>query len=207
VAFDAGGRFALAADLGIDRVLVYRLERGALTPNEPAGAPLAPGSGPRHIAFRPDGRFLYCINEIACTMTAFKWDGAAGALSEVGTVPLLETGPGPRMSGAEVAVHPSGKFVYGSTRGADVITVFAADPEKGTLTAVERRPTGGKTPRSFAVAPGGRWLLAANQDSDSIALFRIDPATGRLEPTGETVKVPAPVCVTFVEQEAPSGGK
>jgi 6-phosphogluconolactonase len=102
------------------------------------------------------------------------------------------------MSGAEIAVHPSGKFVYSSTRGHNSISVFAADPAKGTLTFVDRTPTQGKTPRNFAIDPTGGYLFAANQDSDNIVVFKIDAKTGKLTPSGDVLEAGNPVCVTFV---------
>ncbi len=200
VRLDAANRFALVADLGIDRLVAYRFlpETGVLVPQQASDARLAPGAGPRHIAFSPGERFAYSINELDCTVTAFAVDLAKGGLKAIGTVSTL---PGKREKGfstAEVEVHPSGKFLYGSNRGHGSIAVFAIDASRGTLTPIEHRPTGGKTPRSFAIDPSGKLLLAAGQDSDSIDVFRIDPATGRLSPAGESIRVPSPVCVLFV---------
>ena len=134
----------------------------------------------------------------AATLTAFSFDGEKGELKEVQTIPTL---PGPRQPGystAEVAVHPSGKYLYGSNRGHDSIAAFSIDREKGTLTPVQLQQTGGKTPRSFGIDLSGAFLLAANQDSDTVTVFRIDGASGRLEAAGDAVKVPAPVCVVFL---------
>jgi len=197
---DPTGRFALAADLGLDHVLVYRLDaaRGTLAPHDPPFASVAPGAGPRHLAFHPGGRFAYVINELACTVTAFAWDAERGTLSEVQTVPTLPADFTGASTCAEVQVHPGGRFLYGSNRGHDSLAVFAIDPETGRLTPRGHQPTLGRTPRNFRIDPTGAWLLAANQNSDSVVVFRIDPATGRLEPTGATAAVPSPVCVTFV---------
>jgi 6-phosphogluconolactonase len=197
---DPANRFAFAADLGVDKVFSYRFDsrRGALAPNDPPHVALAPGSGPRHFAFRPDGRFAYVINELLSTITAFSYDARRGTLTEIQTVPTLPAGFTGNSTTAEVVVHPGGKFVYGSNRGHDSITVFAADRRTGKLTFVEHDPTQGKTPRNFAIAPGGRFLLAANQASDSVAVFGIDQATGALTPTGHSLNVPMPVCVRFL---------
>lgn len=195
-------RFVLCADLGIDKVLTYKLDaaKATLTANEPASATLPPGSGPRHVAFRPDGKFVYVINELLCTMTAFRWDAARGAMTEVQSVSTLPPGVAVErgFSTAEVAVHPSGKFLYGSNRGHDTIVVYAIDAASGRLTLVEHESTQGKTPRHFAVDPTGGWLLAENQGSDTVVVFKIDAATGKLEPTGQTIDVPVPVCAVFV---------
>ena len=171
-----------------------------LSGHKPAGAPLPPGSGPRHVVFHPSGKFAYVISEMLCTMTAFRYDSERGELKEVQTVSTLPDGltVQPGYSTAEVEVHPSGKFLYGSNRGHDTVAVFAIDSKKGTLTLVEHVPTRGKTPRNFAIDPSGRYLLAANQDSNTVAVFRIDPQTGRLSPTGQMLDVGAPVCVAFV---------
>ncbi len=199
---DLANRFAVAADLGLDKVLVYRLDpaNSKLTPNDPPWATVSPGSGPRHFAFHPGGKFAYVINEIACTITAFAYDAQRGQLSERQTISTLPEGVTvkPEYSTAEVQVHPSGKFVYGSNRGHDSITAFAVDADKGTLRWVDNQSTQGKTPRGFGIDPTGQFLLAANQDSHTIVVFRIDAATGRLSATGQTLEVGSPVCVKFV---------
>jgi len=199
---DAANHFAFAADLGLDRILIYKFDatKGTLTGNNPASAPVKPGAGPRHFAFHPGGRFAYVINEIHCTVTAFRYDAQRGELTELQTVSTLPERESvkPAYSTAEVQVHPSGKFLYGSNRGHDSIVVFAIDENSGMLTYVENEPTAGKTPRNFGIDPTGAYLLAANQNSDSIVVFRIDPRTGALAPTGQSVAAPAPVCVKFV---------
>jgi 6-phosphogluconolactonase len=203
---DPTKQFAVAADLGLDKLLVYKLDAkaGTLTPNDPPFARVDPGAGPRHFAFHPNGRFAYVINEMALTVTAFTWDGERGALETVDTVSTLPAdfqGSREGLSTAEVQVHPSGKFVYGSNRGHDTIAIFAVDLESGRLTPVGHQPTGGKVPRNFGIDPTGQYLLAANQDSDTVVVFRIDEETGKLSPTGQTVEVPTPVCVKFVDLE------
>jgi 6-phosphogluconolactonase len=198
---DAANRFAIAADLGLDRLLVYRFDsgRGTLTANDPPFARVAPGSGPRHFAFHPDGKHAYVINEILCTVTAFDYDPERGTLTESGTVSTLPEGPKAKnYSTAEIQVHPSGRFVYGSNRGHNTIAIFAVDASGGRLRPLGHQSTGGRTPRNFGIDPTGRYLLAANQDSGTVAVFRIDPQTGLLQPTGQTAEVPRPVCVKFV---------
>ena len=197
---DRNNRFAFAADLGLDKVLIYRFDpqAGTLEPNDPPFAKMAPGSGPRHFAFHPNGRFAYVINEMLCTVTAMRYAPATGALEPFQTVDTL---PRPRQSGdstAEVQVHPSGKFLYGSNRGHDSIVIFRIDPTSGRLTLVGHEPTRGKTPRNFGLDPTGRWLFACNQNSDTVVVFRIDQQTGRLQPTGQVLQVPVPVCVKCV---------
>jgi len=201
---DAANRFAFVADLGLDKVLIYRFgaAQGTLTPNDPPAAALKPGAGPRHFAFHPSGRFAYVINELQSTVTAFNYDAQRGALSELQTVSTLPEGFAGNNSTAEVQVHRSGKFLYGSNRGHDSIAVFAIDPGKGTLSLAEHQPTRGKTPRNFGLDPTGARLLAANQGSDTVVVFGIDQATGRLHPTGQVVEVGAPVCIKFVRPAA-----
>lgn len=195
-------RYALAPDLGIDRVMVYRLDaaKAALTPATPAALP--PGSGPRHLAFHPSGQFVYVINELLCTIAAFRYDGARGELKDLQSVSTLPAGESVQKgySTAEIVAHPNGKFLYGSNRGHNTIAVFAIDATTGRLTPVEHPSTRGKTPRHFAIDPTGTWLLAENQDSGTVVVFRIDPTSGRLTPTGQALEVPSPVCAVFVPQ-------
>jgi 6-phosphogluconolactonase len=193
-------RFAFVADLGIDKIMIYRLdaEKGTIVPNDPPFVKLKPGSGPRHFAFHPNGKFAYVINELACTVTAFAYEPASGMLSEIQTIPTLPADFGGSSSCAEVRVHPNGKFLYGSNRGHDSIAVYRIDPAKGTLTFVEHETADIKTPRNFNIDPTGKFCLVANQGSDSVVVFRIDAQTGALEPTGHKISVGKPVCVRFL---------
>ncbi|HXG46506.1 MAG TPA: lactonase family protein [Methylomirabilota bacterium] len=199
---DPANRFAYAADLGLDRVLIYRFDSagGSLVAAQPPFVRVKPGAGPRHFAFHPNGRFAYVINELDCTVTAFRCDPKTGELKTAQTISTLPPGEThqPGFSTAEVQVHPSGKFLYGSNRGHDTIAVFAIDQKTGTLTPVENEPTQGKTPRNFGIDPTGSFLLAANQSSDTIVVFRIDPKSGALEPTGAKIEAPSPVCIKFL---------
>ncbi len=193
-------RFAFVADLGLDKVLVYKFDavKGTIAPNAPPFAKVAPGSGPRHFAFHPSGKFAYVINEMGNTVTAFSYDAAGGVLTSLQTISTLPAGFTGTSYCAEVVVHPSGKFLYGSNRGHDSIAVFAIDPAKGTLTAVEQTPTGGKWPRNFNIDPTGAYLFAANEHSNDIFIFHIDPASGKLKPTGKKLEISKPVCVKFL---------
>jgi 6-phosphogluconolactonase len=194
---DAANRFAFVADLGIDKVMIYRYDaaKGTLAPNDPPAGVCAPGAGPRHFSFHPNGKFAYAINELLCTVTAFAYDAGKGSLTEVQTVPTLPKDFEGRNSTAEVQLTPDGRFLYGSNRGHDSLAIFAVDGTTGKLTPAGHAPCGGKTPRNFGIDPTGRWLLCAHQNSDSIAIFRIDPETGALKPTGQTLTVGRPVCV------------
>jgi 6-phosphogluconolactonase len=190
-------RFAFAADLGADRIFVYRFDpsAGTLEPHEPPAAALAPGSGPRHVVFHPSGAFLYAINELLSTVTVFRYEPAAGVLEPMQTLTTLPADFEGASAPAEIAVSPDGRYVYGSNRGHDSLAVFAVDVASGRLTSVGHVPTGGRTPRHFTIDATGRWLLAANQDSDSVTVFRLDPASGLPSPVGAPVPVPKPVCV------------
>jgi len=196
-------KFMLLADLGLDKILVFHLDaaKGAITPNDPPFGRVAPGSGPRHLAFSTNGKFVYVISEMACTVTAFHWDAAHGKLDEFQTISTIPAGTTGTRSTAEIAVHPNGRFLYGSNRGINTIALFDIDRASGKLTLVEGVPSGGKTPRNFAIDPTGAFLLAAHQDSDNIVGFKIDPKTGRLTPTGDSVEVGAPVCIVFARAQ------
>jgi len=194
-----GNKFAVAADLGLDKVLVYgfNAKGGKLTPV--GFTKVAPGAGPRHFAFHPNGKFAYVINEITLTVTAFGWDEAKGKLSELQTITTLPVERGKGMSTAEVQVHPSGKFLYGSNRGHNTIAVFSIDGKTGKLKAIQHQSTLGKTPRNFGIDPTGKFLIAANQSSGDVFTFHINQDTGELKPASHSVKVPMPVCVKFLD--------
>jgi len=197
-------RFALVADLGLDEVLIYRFDvtKGTLSPNDPPFVKVNPGAGPRHFAFHPNGKFGYVLNEMDATVTAFSYHSENGSLSVLQTINTLPKDYSGPKEAAELVVHPSGKFLYASNRaGIDTITVFSIHPTRGTLKLAGKTSTEGKMPRNFAIDPTGTFLLAANQDSNNIVVFKIDTATGGLTPTGQTVEVPSPVCITFVPAE------
>lgn len=198
---DPANRFALACDLGLDQVLVYRFdpEKATLIPNDPPAAPVPPGAGPRHLAFHPNGRWVYDINELNSTLSSFQYAARQGTLIPLETVATLPEGFSGRNACAEITVHPSGKFLYGSNRGDDSIALFSIDPKTGKPHFVTRESTRGKTPRHFALDSSGRWLLAENQDSNDIFVFRIDLGSGRLTPVGDRTEVGAPVCLVFAK--------
>lgn len=196
---DAANRFAFAADLGLDKVLIYRFnpDRGKLTANDPPFVKVKSGAGPRHFDFHPNGKFAYVINEMDLTVTAFRYDAQTGELTTLQTISTLPGKVQKGFSTAEVQVHPSGKFLYGSNRGHDSIAVFAIDQKTGKLGVVEHESTGGRTPRNFGIDPSGQFLLAANQTTNDVVVFQIDQQTGALSPTGTKADVPSPVCVKF----------
>jgi 6-phosphogluconolactonase len=197
---DPANRFAFAPDLGLDKVMIYRLDldAGKLIPNQPPWAQVQAGAGPRHFTFHPNGNYAYLINEIDSTITVFAYDAGRGALAEIQTTPTLPADFTGKSTTADIHVHPSGKFLYGSNRGHDSLAIFAIDETTGKLTFIGHESTQGQTPRNFAIAPGGTFLLAANQRSDNIVTFRINQETGQLTPTGHIAQAPMPVCIKFL---------
>jgi len=196
VAPSPDNRFLLVADLGLDEVLVYAFDPADGSLMRTSAAKLPPGSGPRHLAFSPNGRFVFVVNELTAAVDLFRWDAKRGLLDPLVSTPTLPVGyTGPK-SGAEIAVHPRGKFLYSSNRTDSSIAVFRIGA--GKLTLIGHVPSGGKTPRSFAIDPSGKFLLVANQDSNNISVFRIDAESGLLKPAGEPVSVPTPVSIVFV---------
>ena len=205
VNLDKANRFAFVCDLGLDKVMIYRFDahKGTITPNDPAYLMLDPGSGPRHFAFHPDGKSAYVNGEMAMTITACDYDADKGALTKRQTLSTLPEGANRKgASTAEVAVHPSGKFVYVSNRGHNTIAIFTIDPTTRKLTAAGHQGQNIKTPRNFAIDPTGTYMIVANQDGHSLVVFRINQKTGALEPTGNLAEVPSPVCVRMM----PVGG-
>ena len=196
-------KFAFVADLGTDKVMIYKLdvEKGTITANDPPFAKLKPGAGPRHFAFAPNGKYAYVINELHCTVTAFAYEPASGALTEIQTIPTLPDEFDGSNTCAEVRIHPTGRFLYGSNRGHDSIAVYRINRRKGTLTLVEHETADIKTPRNFNIDPTGKFCLVANQGSDSVVVFSINPKTGALEPTGHKISVGRPVCVRFLQAD------
>ncbi len=197
--FSPDNRFAFFSDLGIDQVRIYRTDPATATiePGDPASVDLAPGSGPRHFALHPSGRFAFGINELSSTVTAYGFDSHSGSLTVQQTLSTVPESFAGENFTAEIHVHRSGGLVYGSNRGHDSLAVFGVAPESGRLDARGHVSTGGEWPRNFAFDPTGQYLLAANQNSDNITVFRIDVATGALEPTGTELAIDAPVCLLF----------
>jgi 6-phosphogluconolactonase len=203
VGFDPANHRAFCADLGLDKLLVYRFDVATTTlmPNDPPFGMVKPGAGPRHFVFDSKGRRVYVINEMGSTITGFDYETKRGALTEFQTVTTLPDGFTNANTGAEIAIHPNGKFLYGSNRGDNSIAVFDIDDATGKLSLIQHQSALGKTPRMFAIDPTGNFLLAANQDSNTIVVFRIDPTIGRLTPTGQSVEVSMPSCVVFVMRQ------
>jgi 6-phosphogluconolactonase len=197
---DPTNRFVLVPDLGLDKLLVYRFndKDGTLTANVPPAALVTPGSGPRHVRFHPNGKWVYLITEMGSSIIAFDWDSAQGTLKQFQSVSTLPQGFAATSTAAEIEIHPNGKFLYGSNRGDDSIVIFAIDQSTGKLTLVDRVSSQGKTPRDFAVDPTGKWMLCTNQDSNTAIVFKIDSETGKLAPAGKPIDVPAPCGLCYV---------
>lgn len=198
-----GGRFAIAADLGLDRLFVYRLNSGdaILQSHVPPYLDLKRGAGPRHLTRHPGGRYLYSINELGNTITALSFNSESGQLERLGDVSSLPADFAGESYAADIQVHSNGQWLFGTNRLHDSLVMCRIDESSGLLNIQGHIPSGGKFPRSIALSPAGRFLIAANQKSDQLAVFRINVDTGRLEPTGHTSEIPQPVCIRF----APTG--
>jgi 6-phosphogluconolactonase len=193
-------RFALSVDLGVDQVIVYRLDpaRAILTRNEHAVARLKPGTQPRHLAFHPTAKYVYVNGEASSTISVFTYDARTAAMSEIQTVSTLPAGFSGASTTAEVQVDPAGRFVYVSNRGHDSLAIFGIDRTSGKLSLVDHVPTGGRTPRHFTFDPSGNFLFVGNQGSNNVAVFGVDTKTGRLTPAQVLDDVPEPACIVFV---------
>ncbi|WP_342359575.1 lactonase family protein [Terrarubrum flagellatum] len=200
VEIDKANRFVFVPDLGLDQIVIYAFDASTgkltLNANQPFVA-MAPGAGPRQLAFHPGGRLAYLINELNSTMTAYSYDAERGALTELQTLPTLPAGFQGHSTCAEVQVAPNGKFLYGSNRGHDSIAIYALSKD-GRMNVVGHESTRGRIPRNFDISPDGRFLAAANQDTGDIVMFRIDNESGRLTATGDVVEAGTPVCVRFM---------
>jgi 6-phosphogluconolactonase len=199
--FSPDNRFLLVADLGADRIFIYRFDaaHGRITPNDPPFAEGPLGAGVRHMVFHPNGKVLYAINELASSVTMFRYDAERGALEDLQTVSTLPESFKGKNTAAEIAMDAAGARVYASNRGHDSLALLAVDPVVFTLTAMEFPSIMGRTPRHFALDPEGKNVVVACQDSGLLLVFRVHPVTGQIQPRTRTAtKVPNPVCVTFV---------
>ncbi|WP_441621089.1 MULTISPECIES: lactonase family protein [unclassified Cupriavidus] len=195
--FDPSGQFVVVPDKGLDRTFTFRFADGKLSPAAPGFVESRETAGPRHIAFHPNGRFGYIVNELDSTVTTYAYDGNTGALKPLqiaSTLPDTFTG---NSRASEIEVDATGRFVYASNRGYDSIAIFHIDQATGHLRFVDAVASQGRTPRFFASAPGGRYMYVLNEDSDSIVAMHIDKTSGRLKPTGFSVQSGSPVCMIF----------
>lgn len=197
-----GNRFAVACDLGLDKVFVYRLDAAEGKLSLQSEVSVTPGSGPRHFAFHPTQPYGYLINELSATITAFHYDAEQGKLTELQTVSTLPDGFEGDNACADIHLSRDGHYLYGSNRGHDSIAVYAVDQQTGRLSLVQHVSTGGGHPRNFALSPDNRFLLAANRDGNNVVTFRRDEQSGKLEPTGDELTASKPVCVKFADIHA-----
>jgi 6-phosphogluconolactonase len=193
-------RFAFVPDLGMDKVVIYKIDTAAAK-LEPHGYGICPaGGGPRHMKFHPNGKIIYVLNELALSVTVFDYDAADGTMTPIQTIETLPESVKAKEvfnSSSEIRVHPNGKFVYAANRGNDTITVYSVDESTGKLGLIEVEPIRGAWPRNFSLDPTGRWLLVAGQATNSVSIFKIDQDTGELQFTKDAVDVPQSICVLF----------
>jgi 6-phosphogluconolactonase len=200
IIMDPGNQFVLAADLGLDKIMVYRLnhQNGQLVPNEVPWVKTRPGSGPRHMTFNIAGNRLYVAHELDSTVSVFDWNGSLGTMVEIQSISMLPENFTDESWAADIHLAPSGKFLYASNRGHDSLAIFSVDPATGLLVLIGHASTQGQIPRNFAIDPTGTILLAANQQSNTIVSFYMDKETGHLTTTGAVACVPSPACVQIV---------
>jgi 6-phosphogluconolactonase len=198
--FSPDNRFVLDADFGADKIFIFKYDAatGALTPNDTPFTQRPAGSGPRQVVFDPKGKFVYLMNELIGSVSAFAWDAKKGTLTEVQTISCLAADASGDRSGAALVMHGSGKFLYTTTRSDNSIEVFRIDAAQGTLTTQQRLASDGKVPWSAALDGEGRHLITTNQVSSSCSIYRVDGSTGDLTQVASVPDSPAPACAIFV---------
>jgi 6-phosphogluconolactonase (cycloisomerase 2 family) len=199
IVFDPSGKFVLVPDKGLDRVFVFRFDgaSGRLTPTEQGSVKSRPGAGSRHLAFHPRLPIVWVLNELDSTIATYRFDTERGSLTPLQVMSTLPSDFTGYSTTAEIAVSPDGRFVYGSNRGHDSVTIFAANAE-GLLSVVGWQPTQGSGPRFIGLDPAGRFLQAANEQGDTVVTFRVDANSGKLTPTGQVIKNASPVTIVYV---------
>ena len=198
--FSPDEKFAFVPDLGLDQVVIYKVDTAKASLEAHGAGVVPPGGGPRHMKFHKNGKWIYVLNELDLSVTLFDYDAQQGTMTPRQTIPCV---PKEQLvkekfkSASEIRMHPNGRFAYSANRGHDTITVYRINQETGELTVIEREHVRGATPRNFNVAPDGHWLLAAGQDSHTLASFEIDQQTGELVYNRSNVSAPSPICVLF----------
>jgi 6-phosphogluconolactonase len=200
IQLDPTNKFALAADLGVDKIFIYRYNKktGSVTPNNPAFAKVSPGSGPRHFAFHPNKHFVYLLTEMGNTVITYKWNSSKGILTELQTSSTLPSDFKGVSKAAEILVNPNGKFLYASNRGHESLAIFSINKSTGKISLLEHISTLGKSPRNFEFDPTKKWLIVANHNSDNAVVFKVDEKTGHLTPNGQQASIVSPFCVRFL---------
>ena len=201
--FSPDGKYALVPDLGLDQIVIYKVDSSKPAITRHGVGQSVPGGGPRHMRFSTNGNFIYLLNELTLSVTTFGWDAAKGTAKTLTTEPALseQDKEGETFnSSAEILVHPNGRFAYSSNRGHDSVTVYRANPKSGKLKVVQVQPVRGAFPRNINLSPNATWLLAAGADSNTVAAHRIDPDTGKLTyQRGSVINVPSPICILFAK--------
>ena len=201
--FSPDGKYALVPDLGLDQIVIYKVDSSKPSITRHGVGQSVPGGGPRHMRFSTDGKFIYLLNELTLSVTTFAWDAAKGTANPLTTEPALsvQDKEGETFnSSAEILVHPNGRFVYSSNRGHDSVSVYRANSKSGKLKVVQVQPVRGAFPRNINLSPNASWLLAAGADSNTVAAHRVDPDTGKLTcQRGSVVNVPSPICILFAK--------
>ncbi len=201
--FSPDGKYALVPDLGLDQIVIYKVDTNKPSISKHGVAQSVPGGGPRHMRFSVDGKFIYLLNELNLSVTTFAWDAQKGTAKRLTTTPSLseEVKAGESFnSSAEILVHPGGQFVYSSNRGHDTVSVYQANPKTGKLKVIQVQPIRGAFPRNINLTPNADWLLAAGADSNTVAAHRVDPKTGKLTyQRGSVINVPSPICILFLD--------
>ncbi|MEQ1826849.1 MAG: lactonase family protein [Pirellula sp.] len=198
--FSPDNQFAFVPDLGIDRVMIYRVDANQSKLTWHGEGVVPPGSGPRHMKFHPNGKWIYVLNELSLTVTVFDYDAANGKMTArqtIETVPAAELAQEKAKSSSEIRVHPSGKYVYSANRGHDTITGFEVNSTNGELKVIQVANARAVTPRNINLSPDGNWLLSAGQASHTLAAFSLDPSTGRIAFNQNCVYAPSAICVMF----------
>jgi 6-phosphogluconolactonase len=197
---DPTNKFALAMDLGMDQIVIYRFDAktGKLAPHDPAFTSVPPGSGPRHLAYHPNGKWFYGVQELSNEVAAFNWDAGKGTLTQFQAVKTLADNFKDPSTAAEIAVRADGRFLYVTNRGEDTVVVYSIDAKSGELTLKQRVPSGGKVPRYFSFDPSGKWLIVSNQEGNTVVVFGVDAKTGELTQKSVTA-LARPMAVAFIQ--------